>query len=396
MRLLCVTHYFPLPADRGGSLRVLGLLRALAERNEVHLLATADPAPGPEPIARLAELGIRAEAFACPGTRAAGGAAAWVAAQRRGAPPWVLAEWSAELEARARELAPGSDALVVLDDYAGAYVAGVRAAAPGIQVLADKHVVLAAAFDGARGDSVRDRARDALARRLTRRFEGGYLRHADTVVVTAPEEALRYERIYGSRPEVVVSAIDLERLARPALGSRTVGWLGSLDGPPIVAGLRRFVEDAWTPLGEAGYELHVVGRDPPESIRDLERYPGVRLIGFVEDLAPFFDSIAAAVIPLWRGQGIKLKTLTLLGAGVPLAGTPVALEGIAAEHGRDCLVADDPAELAAAVRRICEDPALAGELGRNGRALVAEGHCWQEVAPRFVDLVERMAPERAA
>jgi glycosyltransferase involved in cell wall biosynthesis len=395
VKLLCVTHYFPLPADRGGAIRVLGLLRGLAEDHDVTLLATADPLPGEDRIEELARLGIDGTAFARPEDPAARGAGVWMSAQRRGAPPWVLAEWSSELDARARELAPHHDALVVLDDYAGAYAAGVRAAAPGIRVIADKHVVLGAWANGAGPAGLRDRARDALARRLTRRYESAYLEHADSVVVTAPEEAARYERLYGSRPEVVVSAVDLARVARPAAGSRTIGWLGSLDGPPVVDGLRRFVDEAWEPLARDGYELHVVGRNPPREISDLAHRPGVRLIGYVEDLEAFFDSIAAAVIPLWDGQGIKLKTLTLLGAGVPTAATPTALEGIAAEHGRHCLKAADPADLAAAARRLCEDADMADELGWNARALVAEGHSWDAVAPRFARIVER-AGEAAA
>jgi glycosyltransferase involved in cell wall biosynthesis len=213
--------------------------------------------------------------------------------------------------------------------------------------------------------------------------------------VTAPEEASRCEELYGTRPEVVVSAVDHAPAASPAADSRRLGWLGSLDGPPIVAGLRRFVEEGWAPLGEQGYELDVVGRGNAQDLGDLERHPGVNLVGYVDDLQPFFDSIAAAVVPLWGGQGVKLKTLTLLGAGVPVAATPHALEGLTAEDGKHCLIADDPRQLAAAAQRLCENPRLATRLRKNARALVSEHYSWGAVAPQFVRIVERAVGEPA-
>lgn len=387
MRLLCVTHYFPIPADMGGPIRVLGLIRALAAEHTVHLLATRRAETRDGHAAELERsLGITVEAFAPPQSERRGRLQEWAHALRRGAPPWILAEISADLDGRVRALAPNFDALVILDDYAGAYVPLGLHAAP--ITIADKPVVLGAAFSSERGGGLADRARDALAGRLTRSFERRYLERVDAVVVTSEEEAARYERLYGTKPEVVVSAIDLPSV--PSIGGRaeTVGWIGSLDGRPIVDGLRRFVETAWNPLGEQGCELLVAGRRPPASIRALERHPGVKVIGYVEDLGQFLDRIGAAVIPLWDGRGIKLKTLTLLAAGVPVAATPVALEGIPAVDGRDCLIAEQPEALASALQRLISDRKLAAAVAAGGRRLMAESYTWDSAGPRFVEIVE--------
>jgi glycosyltransferase involved in cell wall biosynthesis len=217
----------------------------------------------------------------------------------------------------------------------------------------------------------------------------------DSAVVTSDEEAERFRRLYGKSPEVVSSAIDLPRHAsRTANGSADdfplpVGWIGSLDGEPIVEGLKRFVESAWQPLGRDGFQLLVAGRNPPPSVEALESFPGVILLGYVDHLDSFLDSLGAAVVPLWGGQGIKLKTLTLLGAGVPVAATKVALEGIPAVDGRHCLIADDPAGLADRLRGISSDMERARELGNEGRRLVAERFTWETAGPRFLEIVER-------
>jgi len=305
----------------------------------------------------------------------------------------VLARESPALLERARGLLAETDAVVILDDYAGAYAASVRAAGART-IVADKHLVMGA--DPAPRDigGPRARAVQAIGARLTRSFERRCLRHVDAVVVTSDEEAERLERTYGRRPDaVVVSAIDLPR--RGGQGDpRRVAWLGSLDGHPIVEGLVRFVRSAWAPLGRAGFELLIAGRDPPEEVRALASVPGVSLLGFVDDLDAFLGRAGAAVVPLWAGQGVKLKTLTLLGAGLPTVATPVALEGVPAVAGRHCLIADNPPSIAAALERIAADRAFAAKLGDGGRRLVGERFNWEVVGPRFVETVERAAAER--
>ncbi len=387
MRLLCVTHHYPVPPDGGGAMRVHGLLRALAQRHEVRLVATARAQTGAREREQLRAMGIACDDFP-PTPGAGGGARLWLRALARRSPPWVLARESPRLCARACALAADTDAVVLLDDFAGAYAASLRAAGART-IVADKHLVMGADHAQPHGPGLRPRAVRAVGARLTRSFERRYLRDVDAAVVTSDEDAERMARFHGRRPDAVVaSAVDISPAA-PEGDPRRVAWVGSLDGRPIVEGLVRFVRSGWAPLGRAGFELLIAGRDPPPELRALESSPGVRLLGFVEDLDALLADAGAAVVPLWAGQGVKLKTLTLLGAGLPTAATPTALEGIPAVDGRHCIVADDPASLAAGLERIAGDRALAAELGESGRRLVAERFSWEAVGPRFVDVVER-------
>jgi hypothetical protein len=54
----------------------------------------------------------------------------------------------------------------------------------------------------------------------------------------------------------------------------------------------------------------------------------VELVGFVEDLNTFFNSIDLIIVPLEKGAGVKIKVLQSLIYGVPCIGTTVAFEGI--------------------------------------------------------------------
>lgn len=65
----------------------------------------------------------------------------------------------------------------------------------------------------------------------------------------------------------------------------------------------------------------------------------VNLIGFVEDLNSFFDSIDLMIIPLEKGAGVKIKVLQSLIYGVPCIGTKVAFEGI--DLNKNCIEFND-------------------------------------------------------
>ena len=77
--------------------------------------------------------------------------------------------------------------------------------------------------------------------------------------------------------------------------------------------------------------------------------PWVTGTGFVEDPSPHFSRCALAIAPLFEGAGVKFKVLEALASGVPVVGTPVALEGIAPQPG---LTACRPFEFARCVVRV--------------------------------------------
>jgi glycosyltransferase involved in cell wall biosynthesis len=394
LRVLAITNEFPLPLDRGGPIRFFGLARALAEHHDVHMLALRRPSTTDELVDELSSaLRGPVEVFDRQGAGSGDPVAVtgrWTRALRRGVPPWVAAQHSPRLGRRVAELAPAMDVVAILDDYAAIYA---QVAAPHAPVVSDKSNVMG--WTAARDGFGPRRLQRELGVRLLRRFEAACLAHSSAVVVTSPEEGERLEALYAHRPDAVVpSAVDLpEPPVEPA--GPAVGWLGSHEYVPNVEGLVRFGEEAWEPLGRAGMRLLVAGGDPPDPVRRLERLPGVELLGYVDDLREFSARLGAAVVPLWHGAGVKLKTLTFMAAGVPVAGTPVALEGIEAESGRHCLAADDPGGLAKALVRLVEEPSMARRVGAEGRRLVAENYTWERVGPRFVEAVERAATTRS-
>ena len=116
---------------------------------------------------------------------------------------------------------------------------------------------------------------------------------------------------------------------------------------------------------------------------------GVRMLGFVPELAPWLSAADVCVAPTWRGVGILTKVIDMLSAGRATVVSPLALDGMPElEDGQNCLVGRDPEHFSRQVARLLEDEELRERLGRNGRRLVEERYCWGVVGVRLRRLLD--------
>ncbi|OZV83959.1 hypothetical protein CA850_04840 [Micromonospora echinospora] len=328
MTLTVVCSYFPLPQDRGDPVRVLMALRALASVRDHTLLVVRRPDTRPEQVDQLRRMlpGVEVRVFDATAFRCDrfGPAGRYPESLAAGLPPWVRSRWSADLHG---ELRRRTGVGIALGEAAGAYVRDTP-----LRWHWDKANVLAASLrqevEAAAGPVRRLRAR--YLTRISTRFEATVLSRCATVSVTSAEEAARLRRHHGRTADVVLpSAVALPVGHRPHPHERELVWLGSFAYEPNLVGLRRFLSEGWPRLAAAGHTLDLVGSGLTGPVRaTLARHPGVRVLGYVDDLRPVLARSRAAVVPLWSGAGVKLKTLTLLAHAVPVFATPVGAEGV--------------------------------------------------------------------
>lgn len=168
-------------------------------------------------------------------------------------------------------------------------------------------------------------------------------------------------------------------------------FIGSLGYAPNVDGLRYFVDEV-LPLIRADrpeVALTVVGAGLAADDR-LHREPGVELVGFVEETAPYLATARAVVVPLRWGAGTRIKILEAFANRVPVVSTTLGAEGLEVEHGRDLLIADRPADLAAACRSLMAEDGLVERLVGNANELFLRSYDEQVVTEQLATRVRSL------
>src|SRR5204863_5811583 len=123
--------------------------------------------------------------------------------------------------------------------------------------------------------------------------------------------------------------------------------VGSFDREANALGLERFLEQGW-PVVRAGLKtarLRIIGRHLSPRLAERARALGAEPLGYVDNLSHELARAWAMVIPLWYGAGLRVKTVEAMGAGVPVACTPLGVEGLGLAAGRHHLEAADAESL---------------------------------------------------
>lgn len=402
-KLLMLVHRIPYPPDKGDKIRSFHLFRHLAGRHEVHLGAFVDdphdwqhePALAGmcaslkllelQPLRRrlLSARGLLSgEALSLPYYR--------VAAMQR----WVDETIAAQ----------GITHVVVFSSTMAQYVQGdryanLRRVADLCDVDSDKWRQYAEGRSGpARWIYARESRRLLqVERAIAREFDATLFvtkAEAELFRTLAPESSARigyfdngvdtdffdphagFESPYGlahapgasaeSRPG---SRPDSRPVSRPV-----VVFTGAMDYWANVDAVRWFVDAVW-PLVRARApqaRFYIVGSNPGNEVRALERHAGVRVTGRVPDVRPYLAHADVAVAPLRIARGTQNKVLEALAMARPVVCTPAAASGLDLPTGEGFQVHEDPARFAEAVLALSEQRDYP-----VGRERVSEAFGWR-------------------
>lgn len=130
------------------------------------------------------------------------------------------------------------------------------------------------------------------------------------------------------------------------LNQPTALFVGGFHHPPNVDGIHWFVSNV-VPIVRKNLEnfnLVVAGSNPPPSVVNLSKVPGVEIRGYVDDatLKSLYRESMLVVVPLRYGAGVKGKTVEAMSHGLPVVSTSTGAEGL--EEVEDYIVIADNAD----------------------------------------------------
>lgn len=168
------------------------------------------------------------------------------------------------------------------------------------------------------------------------------------------------------------------------LPRRTLLFVGTLGYAPNEDAALTLVEQILPRLrGLAGQNisLRIAGAGASDRLRAAAAAQGAEIIGHVACIANEYARADVVAIPLRSGGGTRIKLLEALAHERAVVTTTIGAEGIAVEHERHVMIADEPDAFARACRILLDDPARAHRLASAGRMRVRECYDRAKIGP---------------
>ncbi|QYK41009.1 MAG: glycosyltransferase [Paracoccaceae bacterium] len=257
----------------------------------------------------------------------------------------------------------------------GRWIERLRQLCPATPIIfntADLHFLRASREARLKGNLPEDMERVAAIRTRELQVIG---MASDTILVSTHERDVLRDMGVRDSLSVIPLVMPVAERVPPREGRRGIAFVGGYRHTPNVDAVMYFLSDIWPLIQSArpDLEFHIVGSSPPAAF-DALKLPGVKVVGYVEDLDSYLDGLVATIVPLQYGAGIKGKIGSSLAAGVPCISTTVGAEGMGLQPGSEIVIADSPEDFAAAVLWVVEDADLWDRLSRGGRDFVARAY----------------------
>ncbi|MBI4769044.1 MAG: glycosyltransferase [Chloroflexi bacterium] len=417
--VLLLTQVLPYPPDSGPKIKTWNVLKYLAARHEVTLVSFVRAAQEAQWARELQSRGLCRAVFTAPMRRSPLFDAAFLGLSLfTGQSFTVLRDARPAMHRLLRELAAREhfDAVHADQLYMAEYALRLRERSAGrpplqagrqsgpggrLPLLLDTHNAMhVLAQRLARTTPAPMKWLWAFEEPRLRRYEAAACRLFDAVTAVSAEDRKALWQALGARREMPVIPICIDPDEAPRVNRSPSGpnllHVGTMYWPPNVDGILWFCREVFPLIQPAVPDARftVAGKNPPARVRALAAHPAICVTGYVDDLPPLVQDSAAMVVPVRSGGGMRVKILEGLAWGLPMVSTTVGAEGIAVENNRDILIADSPADFAAATVRLLTDPALNARLAENGRRLVEEKYDYRTALRPLDEVYERLlAPD---
>lgn len=208
---------------------------------------------------------------------------------------------------------------------------------------------------------------------------------ACVVTMSAKDEAI----VSGARRVVCLpNGVDTERFqpADTEPEARRLLFIGSFAHLPNLLALEFFLKQVWPLLGP-GFTLHVIAGARPDYFLDFYKnrvqvelsLPGIDLEGFISDVRDAYRRAELVLAPLTASAGTNIKVLEAMAMGRVVVSTPAGVNGLDVVSGRDVLVTNSAAEMAARIIELSSDSETRRSIEARARETGLH-YDWREIA----------------
>lgn len=139
-------------------------------------------------------------------------------------------------------------------------------------------------------------------------------------------------------------------------------------------------------------KLWIVGKFPTRDILGLKSKQ-IIISDNIEDIREAYDKSDALIAPIYGPGGTRYKILEAMASGIPVITTSCGIEGLGVTDGVEAVIRDNPEELAQATIKILGNPELYSKQAENANKMVRIKFDWETIADQLDKIYEKVAHE---
>lgn len=198
------------------------------------------------------------------------------------------------------------------------------------------------------------------------------LQNADQVVVNNFKDAILLQENGIDEKKIFTSSVYFENygFVKRKDSKKDILFYGAMHRRENHISAMWFVENVLPHLPEE-FRFVIVGARPQSELLALQS-DRVKVMGFVEDIAPYFASCFCLAAPLLLGAGIKVKILEAMSAGVPVLTNTIGIEGIGCKDGQEYWHCETAQEYMETIQWMESNIQETEKIAENGRKYIAD------------------------
>ncbi len=417
-RILFLSQLLPYPTNAGPKVRSYYVLRHLAQKHQVTLLAFSRPDDTPEAIQHLREICEDVHLIVMHRSQLRN-IYSMVISLLTGKSFIIWRDYVPEMVQKIETLLSTTSFDVIHADqlWMAQYALRARSLAPNVKLVLDEHNACFQIWQRLANGEPNLLKRVLLERewRSLRAYESFTCAHFDHVVTVSVEDQKILQELVKLQPAPTRSfahdkvndnfttipiCVDPQSVTpvNPKSGSTDVLHLGTMFWMPNIEGVLWFTRQVWPIIAASTSQatLTIAGKNPPAEIRALcsngASDSTIKVTGYIADPQPYLEQAGVFIVPLLSGGGMRVKIVDAWCWGLPVVSTSIGAEGIRCQPGENILIADEPQAFAHAVVKVLKEPLLAQQLRINGRRWVEENYNWRTVYSKWDSIYLNASP----
>ncbi|MDE0085784.1 MAG: glycosyltransferase family 4 protein [Candidatus Poribacteria bacterium] len=392
MKILFLSPTVPYPLTDGGRIRVFNLLKQIAQKNDVTLLALETQPTDAESITHIQNLGIKVHLVPNSSMLPRISFKTLFSAFFKRQPITVARYNVPAYREKLRELLSAETFDLV--HYEMFHIAQFYSETDLPRVLSQQNVD-SAIWRRLQGETSNLFYKFAYWTQQIafQRYERVISPQFDAVTCTSDIDAAVFQQHCAEEAvKVIPNGVDVAHY-HPDFTSEAPAhliYIGSMDWYPNEDAVSFFVEEVLPQIQNSvpDTKFSIVGGNPSARVQKLGDREGVVVTGRVPEIKPYFAEATVFVVPLRIGSGTRLKILEAMAMGKAVVSTTVGAEGLALRDGEEIFIADEPKAFAEAVTQLLTAPSLRQKIGEKGRTRVEQDYDWRNIGKKQLDVYE--------